>query len=74
VSFNAAYVCTLVYGMAYNFQLMFYILLAINLSILVGISYSALINKNENSSSDSDVQQTPGIKRLVLDAWKHDRS
>lgn len=74
VSLNAAYVCTLVYGMAYNFQLMFYILLAINLSILVSISYSALIKKNENSSSDSNVQQTSGIKRLVLDAWKHDRS
>src|SRR5690606_35408807 len=34
VVFNAIYVFTLIFGMAYNFQLIFYIMLAVNLSYI----------------------------------------
>jgi hypothetical protein len=74
VAFNAAYMCTMIYGMAYNFQLLFYIILAINVSIGMSIGYLALSNRNENSRGGAHVQQVPANKKLVLDAWKHKHS
>ncbi len=47
ISFNAAYACTLIYGMAYNFQLIFYIIVAINISILYRSYFSNSNTKNK---------------------------